>query len=538
MPGGDRQVGNLEDLFASGKGQGNGQNDPITGAEETLQQALGVAESHLVNFATRSDFDEKMNLAFGESRDIAATEALAKAWETGDFSSIPGIEIRPGAEINGAASVFAGATNTIYISREYLSYNADNVEATAGVLLEEIGHAVDALVNDADSPGDEGAIFSALVRGQTLEPQQLEQMKAENDTASITLDGQVIQIEQAESGLIEGGFEGSVITIPLESNGGGKARYFYEHFAIPDRFILRYEGKNILDTGFVGGSRTGEVDIPQGTSNQLEVILATNDIDTEWKYSVSTSPPSAPSAIGQPSDVAIGDDDNSVQTPASTPTAGSDTAASDSKDVIYEFFAKDVVYKNGKTTEENGSKRVEPWQPGQDIANAYDGSRFQNIVSGYKVDRVFNNPQTGFFGLGLTSDRGQPSVLAIRGTEPTANLFADIFSDLNPQGIGFNQFEPNKTEVISWLQTQNRPDIIGHSLGGALAQLFAAEFTSQGGTLGDVVTFNSPGIPTNIAKTFRPENTARVNHYIVSGDIVSLGGESFLPGEYDLFFYL
>ncbi len=490
-----------------------------------------------------------MNLAFGESRDVAAAEALAKAWTSGDFSSIPEIEIRLGAEINGAASVFAGATNTIYISREYLSYNADNIEATAGVLLEEIGHAVDALVNDADSPGDEGAIFSALVRGQTLEPQQLEQMKAENDTTSITLDGQVIQIEQAESGLIEGGFEGSVITIPLESNGGGTARYFYEHFVIPDQFILRYEGKNILDTGFVGGSRTGEVDIPQGTSNQLEVILATNDIDTEWKYSVSTSPPSVPSAIGQPSDVAIGDDDkpvnNTVDQPINPVTQRPPDIAT--KHGVYEFLAKDTSYKN---LQEN--LRIEDQTfPGK-INETEQQFLYQNFLPenmineyGYKVDRVFNEQgkrETGFYALALTSDMGKPPVLVVRGTEPNPDdVFADIFADVDPRGIGFNQFQNNQQEVLNWLQGQNqkqqRPDIVGHSLGGALTQFIAAEFTKTGGQLGEVVTFNSPGISENAANQFNRALTENVTHYIMAGDLVSLGGEKFLEGNWEIFSY-
>jgi hypothetical protein len=44
-----------------------------------------------------------------------------------------------------------------------------NPEAIAAVLLEEIGHFVDSKINFSDAPGDEGAIFSALVRGVELD---------------------------------------------------------------------------------------------------------------------------------------------------------------------------------------------------------------------------------------------------------------------------------------------------------------------------------------------------------------------------------
>src|SRR4028118_47011 len=101
------------------------------------------------------------------------------------------------------------------------------------------------------------------------------------------LDGQFIQIEKAAVS-DSGGFEGSQKSITLDSNGGGVVSFRYEHFTIPDNFIIRYESKNILETGFVGGSRSGTVQIPKGNSNQLEVIVATDDEGTLWNYSVET----------------------------------------------------------------------------------------------------------------------------------------------------------------------------------------------------------------------------------------------------------
>jgi hypothetical protein len=85
----------------------------------------------------------------------------------------------------------------------------------------------------------------------------------------------------------EGGFEGSQQTLQLKSKKNRKIRYSYEHYIIPDNFIIRYEGQNLLETGFVGGSRIGELQIPKGKSKSVQVIVATNDENTEWEYTVS-----------------------------------------------------------------------------------------------------------------------------------------------------------------------------------------------------------------------------------------------------------
>ena len=66
------------------------------------------------------------------------------------------------------------------------------------MLLEEIGHSLDALLNPGeDAAGDEGAIFSAVVRGVKLSEAQLQALRSENDAATIEMDGQVLAVEQA-----------------------------------------------------------------------------------------------------------------------------------------------------------------------------------------------------------------------------------------------------------------------------------------------------------------------------------------------------
>lgn len=252
-------------------------------ANLTVQDALQIAKNYLKNFSLSPNFKTQMQIALGN----------LKNWATTDLTNFPKIEVRPGAEINQAKGAFAAATNTIYLSQELVDQNRGNVDDIASVLLEEYGHYLDSQVNPIDSPGDEGAIFADLVQGKALSQGELAALKAEDDSAIVVLDGEEVRIEQAENvtkGEVSdsGGYEGSQKTLKLDSKGGGKAEYSYEMFQIPDNLILRYEGKNILDTGFVSGSKTGKVDIPNGNSDQLEVVLATNDEGTQWNYTVST----------------------------------------------------------------------------------------------------------------------------------------------------------------------------------------------------------------------------------------------------------
>ena len=166
---------------------------------ETLEQALQEAHSFLEEFATSEDFSNKMTLAFGNSFNPEKVGLLAQDWVSGEFGALPKLEILPAADLNGANGAFSKNTNTIYLSQEYLSQNATNRRAITSVLLEEIGHYADTQINQLDAPGDEGEIFAALVQGKTLDAQQLQALKAQDDAITITVNGETIAAEAAEA---------------------------------------------------------------------------------------------------------------------------------------------------------------------------------------------------------------------------------------------------------------------------------------------------------------------------------------------------
>lgn len=165
---------------------------------EIIDEAVVSIQILLTALANDEAFSDKMMLAFGSLIDVEKVEELRQQLTAGNFEGLPKIEIRPADEINGANGAFSKDTNTIYLSREYLSQNSINPNAVANVLLEEIGHFVDAQINSSDAYGDEGAIFSALAQGVPIDEPALQALKAENDTAIITLDRQFVAIEQSE----------------------------------------------------------------------------------------------------------------------------------------------------------------------------------------------------------------------------------------------------------------------------------------------------------------------------------------------------
>lgn len=122
--------------------------------------------------------------------------SLLRQWAAGD-RAFPEIEVLPAATLQGAKGGYAAQTNRIYLSQDFVMQS--DSPAIVGVLLEEVGHWLDAHTGRADQPGDEGAIFAKLVQGKAVNAIELQFLQAEDDWATLSIDGQAIAIEQAES---------------------------------------------------------------------------------------------------------------------------------------------------------------------------------------------------------------------------------------------------------------------------------------------------------------------------------------------------
>lgn len=170
------------------------QNATVSLLETALKEALRLIEQ----FSLKADFFLELQVAFGRDITLDLTEFKKL------LNELPQIQVRPSAEINGARGAYAKEVNQIYLSKELVE--RESLDPVVDVLLEEIGHYLDSRLNSTDAPGDEGAIFAALMRGVELNQGQLQSLKSEDDTITVQLDGEALQLEQDnyELGLLQG----------------------------------------------------------------------------------------------------------------------------------------------------------------------------------------------------------------------------------------------------------------------------------------------------------------------------------------------
>ncbi|MEB3316632.1 MAG: Calx-beta domain-containing protein, partial [Cyanobacteriota bacterium] len=164
----------------------------------------------------------------------------------------------------------------------------------------------------------------------------------------------------------------------------------------------------------------------------------------------------------------------------------------------------------------------------QDISNTSGGNNTAAYTAGQNlINQLTSAKQSYTFTNGTIYDLAKPPILAIRGTQG----FQDVFSDTNIQGVGYKQFNNNKATINQWLSEVSnpvsgltlKPNITGHSLGGALSQWVGGSYTGQ---LGKIATFNSPGISQQPGINFNTTNNLGVTHYITSADVVSIAGST------------
>lgn len=157
-----------------------------------MRRAMG----RLRRWAIKSDqsaYRALIEAAFGTSA-LSASDSLRQTLRSGPFQI--NVLLLDGITLQG---IRAGYTATgldgreaILINRDWLnSATSKDIEA---VLLEEVGHALDHRLNgDQDARGDEGEIFSALLRGTAVASTAAN----EDDHHTITVNGQLITVEAA-----------------------------------------------------------------------------------------------------------------------------------------------------------------------------------------------------------------------------------------------------------------------------------------------------------------------------------------------------
>jgi Ca2+-binding RTX toxin-like protein len=158
-----------------------------------LQEASQFAQDAIREFASKAHFWQNFELSFGQDYDRVQAEKVRQSAIDGTLN-LP-IRVLDDASMGIAVGAFAATTNTIYLQESLV--NSSDVESLAAVIIEELGHSIDSRVNQIEAPGDEGAIFSLLVRGGTISAELLSELKAEDDWGTILVDGQKLRVEMA-----------------------------------------------------------------------------------------------------------------------------------------------------------------------------------------------------------------------------------------------------------------------------------------------------------------------------------------------------
>ncbi len=160
--------------------------------DSVLQQAVRQSYETMVRFGQRDDFAAQMAVAFGEGFDRVAAEQFFDSLGMG-AGVLPRVEVLEDSVLGGAFGAYAQATDTVYLSQQFLA--SGNVDAITGVLLEEFGHGIDTRVNAIDAAGDEGDIFSLIVRGEAISEEVLIALLAEDDTGYTFINGHNLKLE-------------------------------------------------------------------------------------------------------------------------------------------------------------------------------------------------------------------------------------------------------------------------------------------------------------------------------------------------------
>ncbi|MCF6172605.1 MAG: DUF2974 domain-containing protein [Campylobacteraceae bacterium] len=157
-----------------------------------------------------------------------------------------------------------------------------------------------------------------------------------------------------------------------------------------------------------------------------------------------------------------------------------------------------------------------------------------NFADRYVVEAVYNDTNSGFSAT-LFKDKNGKKILSIRGTEKSDrnDFYADweLVLKQNPQQFEslVNFFEELKSS--GKISKSDNLTVVGHSLGGALAQIATATYKDY---IDQTYTYNSPGAKNlSIPNVMEYQGEYYRNYEVLSGGVVT--GEKISKELYDAY---
>ena len=181
-------------------GRGNVERQAQSLTEPALLAAWPQVRKALTHWVSEAGFESGLITAFGEDYGRQQAHMMRARFLTGDWSDLPMPSLRPKMDVAPALGAYSAQDDRIFLAREFVEgVTTDRVVA---VWLEEIGHALDARLNDADTPGDEGAVFSRMLSDAVVPELELALLQGKNDHDYIEIDGVSRLVEMATLNVI------------------------------------------------------------------------------------------------------------------------------------------------------------------------------------------------------------------------------------------------------------------------------------------------------------------------------------------------
>ena len=150
----------------------------ISDLKQSLQDS--AKSGHLQKAAVEAGIDNNTS-------DKTRLSTIGQHFQDGNFADLPAFRLVDSVHMDGALGAYIKNANTIAVDQDWLKTASQ--EDINSVLVEEIGHYLDSIVNVLDTPGEEGQIFSEALLGYSTSGSKIPATVNPDNTVSVSLDG-------------------------------------------------------------------------------------------------------------------------------------------------------------------------------------------------------------------------------------------------------------------------------------------------------------------------------------------------------------
>ncbi|MCP5467799.1 MAG: hypothetical protein H7A32_00845 [Deltaproteobacteria bacterium] len=179
----EKELGEVQELILF-----NSDTSAESVKEEIQQNFLQTMQSFASNEA---QYHTTLNEVYGSRYDRKIAEKYRQQFANGEVQDLPPITFLDTQELGNAYGAYSADSQQIYLN----SLIMQNPQFASEVYLEEFGHHLDQKLKNQDTQGDEGEMFRRLVTGEKLSLREKQNIRNENDQATISYNGKEEQVE-------------------------------------------------------------------------------------------------------------------------------------------------------------------------------------------------------------------------------------------------------------------------------------------------------------------------------------------------------